>query len=182
MSDGAVVERVVGGDVQAFRILVDRYQPACARYALRMLGERSDAEDVVQETFLRAYRSLDGYRDDGRFRAWLFRILVNQCRSHASRRHRLDRNHDAALRARLAGPGARGGAVRPRADAILLACSIDQALQALPPAHREAFLLKHVEEMSYDEMSKLTGAGASALKMRVLRAREALQASLGDLE
>jgi len=84
--DGADVRRVLAGDVDAYAALVDRYYDRCARYAVRMLGNRDDAEDALQATFLRAYRALNRYQDRDRFSAWLYRILVNQCRSVAARR------------------------------------------------------------------------------------------------
>ncbi len=86
--DGEVVRRVLAGETEAFGILVERYYGDCYRYAYHTAGQREDAEDLVQETFLRAYRGLGRYRDRGQFKAWLFRILVNRCRSAAARRHR----------------------------------------------------------------------------------------------
>ena len=79
--DAADVQRVLAGDVDAYAALVDRYYDRCARYAIRMLGNRDDAEDALQATFLRAYRALNRYQERDRFSAWLYRILVNQCRS-----------------------------------------------------------------------------------------------------
>src|SRR5204862_2614496 len=86
MSDAADVQRVLNGDVDGFSRLVDRYYERCARFAVRMLGNRDDAEDALQATFLRAYRSLGKYQERDKFSAWLYRILVNQCRSIATRR------------------------------------------------------------------------------------------------
>src|SRR5215831_6599612 len=85
MTDAELVARVVAGDGGAFAILVGRYHAACLRYAAHALGDRMEAEDVVQETLLRAYRSLGRYQERQQFRPWLFRILVNRCRSAASR-------------------------------------------------------------------------------------------------
>ena len=78
--DAADVQRVLAGDVEAYAALVDRYYDRCARFAIRMLGNRDDAEDALQATFLRAYRALNRYQERDRFSAWLYRILVNQCR------------------------------------------------------------------------------------------------------
>src|SRR5262249_33629275 len=85
MTDAELVARVVAGDARAFTDLVTRYHAACLRYAAHVLGDRMDAEDVVQEAFLRAYRSLGRYQEREQFRPWLFRILVNRCRSARSR-------------------------------------------------------------------------------------------------
>ena len=89
--DAADVRRVLAGDVDAYTKLVDRYYDRCARFAIRMLGNRDDAEDALQATFLRAYRALGRYQERDRFSAWLYRILVNQCRSIAARRSHRER-------------------------------------------------------------------------------------------
>ena len=167
--DAADVQRVLAGDVDAYAKLVDRYYDRCARFAIRMLGNRDDAEDALQATFLRAYRALGRYQERDRFSAWLYRILVNQCRSIAARRSHRER-------------------VFVREEALLLNAPdktpvwtgedeefVQRVLNELDPLLREAFLLKYVEELSYEEMSALTGAGVSALKMRVKRACEKLR-------
>lgn len=171
-SDGAIVGRVVAGEVDAYEVLVRRYHDRCLRYALRMLGNDADARDVVQETFVRAYRGLRSYRDDGRFDAWLFRILLNRCRTAASRRARRQETFVPLA------PLGMHASVKSNADDVLLRDEIARALGALTETKREAFLLKFVEDLSYDEMASLTGTGVSALKMRVKRAREELQARL----
>ena len=87
-SDAAVVARVVRGDVEAFGELVARYRDRYFRYAMHMLGNREDAEEALQDAFTRAYRSLSRCDDPERFGAWLFRILVNRCRTSGARRGR----------------------------------------------------------------------------------------------
>lgn len=171
-SDGAIVGRVVAGEVDAYEVLVRRYHDRCLRYALRMLGNDADARDVVQDTFVRAYRGLRSYRDDGRFDAWLFRILLNRCRTAAVRRARRQETFVPLT------PLGMEASVKSHAHDVLLRDEIAHALGALTDTAREAFLLKFVEDLSYDEMASLTGTGVSALKMRVKRAREELQARL----
>ena len=87
-SDAVIVARVLRGDVEAFRTLVERYRDRYARYAFHMLGNREDAEEALQDAFTRAYRSLARCEDPERFGAWLFRILVNRCRTVGARRGR----------------------------------------------------------------------------------------------
>ena len=171
-TDADLVRRVLDGDDAAFARLVDRHYPACTRYAARMLGGVAEAEDAVQETFIRAYRALGSYRDEGKFGAWLFRILVNRCRSHggaAIRRRRVEAEHAVREECEEDAPAPAGGGLSP---------PLAEALAALPTLLREALLLKHVEDRSYEEMAELTGAGRSALKMRVKRATEMLRQSL----
>jgi RNA polymerase sigma-70 factor (ECF subfamily) len=129
---------------------------------MRMLGDREDAEEALQDAFVRAYRSLARCDDGARFGPWLFAILVNRCRT-AGRRTR-----DAtASSSGTAYPLNRHLPRRSRSGTTRWL-----ALGRLAPGMREAFLLKHVEDLDYDEMSRLTGAGVSALKMRVKRACE----------
>lgn len=172
--DGDLVRRVLAGEVEAYAALVDRYQPRCARFAMHMLGDPSDAEEAVQEAFVRAYRALARCRQPDRFGAWLLRILANRCRTARSRRARRElvvvRDGDAVERAAVPHPEQRS-AWREE---------IAAALARLPAEQREAFLLKHVEELGYEEMAEVTGAGVSALKMRVKRACERLRELLEE--
>ena len=167
--DAADVRRVLAGDVDAYTKIVDRYYDRCARFAIRMLGNRDDAEDALQATFLRAYRALGKYHEQDKFSAWLYRILTNQCRSIAARRSHRERvfvNEESLL---LNAPDTRPGWTGEDEEFV------QRVLNELDPLLREAFLLKYVEELSYEEMSVLTGAGISALKMRVKRACERLR-------
>jgi RNA polymerase sigma-70 factor, ECF subfamily len=172
-SDAELVERVRQGDRDAYGPLLVRYRLRFGRYAFHLLGNESDAEEALQEAFFRAYRSLDRCRDPARFGAWLFTIVVNCCRTLGARRSR-ERSRQVSLEA--ADPI---GLAHPTESAISQE-EIQQALASLAPEQREAFLLKYVEELSYDEMVELTGAGESALKMRVKRACSRLRELLGD--
>jgi len=175
-SDGALIRQVLDGDTDAYAGLVARYRDRLGRYAVRMLGNMADAEEALQDTFIRGYRSLARCNDPGRFGAWIFGILVNRCRTIGAQRARRQRSvvTDEAVLARASvGDTAEDHAWRE---------AIEWALARIPPANREAFLLKYVEELSYDEMSDVTGASISALKMRVLRAREELQRLLMEVE
>ena len=168
--DGRVVAAVLAGDTDAYSILVRRYRDAYARYAMRMLGNAEDADDALQSAFVRAYRNLSKCEDRARFGAWLYRIVVNECRTFGTRRGRRELRlvrDDVAL-AEAVGSDGLDADVAARDE-------IRRALDALEPEQREAFVLKHVEELSYEEMAEITGAGVSALKMRVKRACERLR-------
>jgi len=168
--DAVLVAAILAGDVEAFATLVRRYRDAYTRFAIRMLGDREDADDALQSAFVRAYRKLAECDDPARFGAWLYRIVINECRTLATRRARrelrLVRDEEALERA-LGGDHS--------TDEIGWREEIQRALGRLDADQREAFVLKHVEELSYDEMAELTGASISALKMRVMRARERLR-------
>lgn len=175
-SDAELVRRVRTGDIGAYGALVARYRDRLGRYAVHMIGDREDAEEALQDSFVRAYRSLARCDDPSRFGAWLYGILVNRCRTtgaRAARRRRMFVNDAGAL----------SGAAHPEPiERLEWTDAVDRALARLAPEYREAFLLKHVEDLEYEEMAKLTGAGVSALKMRVKRAREQLQKFLREAE
>ena len=179
MSDGApdpvVVARVLAGDGEAFGILIRRYEPGLLRFATRMLGSPDAAADAVAESLVRAYRHLAQCRDPAHLRSWLYRITGNRCRSHLARHRPGDLSLDDAPP--VADP-ADTWAVLERGEQVAL---VERALAALSPEKREAFVLKHVEGMSYEEMAAATGARIPTLKMRVHRAREALLAALEEL-
>jgi RNA polymerase sigma-70 factor (ECF subfamily) len=171
-TDAALVQRVLEGDVESFAVLVDRHHERCLRIALRLLGNGEDAEETVQDAFVRAYRALGRYEEREQFSPWLTRILVNRCRTAITRRTRHGRTfvHDEIA---IASAAARDGA-----DGGMWRAEVERALAALPAEQREAFVLKHVEELEYEAMAEITGAGVSALKMRVKRARERLRVLL----
>ncbi|HYC52549.1 MAG TPA: RNA polymerase sigma factor [Gemmatimonadaceae bacterium] len=172
--DATLVRAVLAGDAAAFTTLVDRHARVCLRYATRMLGNVEDAEDATQEAFIRAHGALARYDGSVAFRTWLMTILINRCRTAIGvRRKREDRiTPDAEAVARAAVPG--------DAEDMVLRDAIERALARLDVAHREAFLLKHVEQLSYEEMAQMTNVGVSALKMRVQRACERLQLLLAE--
>jgi len=175
-TDAALVQRVLEGDVESFAVLVDRHHGRCLRIALRLLGNAEDAEETVQDSFVRAYRALGRYEEREQFGPWLTRILVNRCRTAISRRVRHAKtfvDDELAIAA---------AATRDRADGAMWRAEVERALAALPAEQREAFVLKHVEELEYEAMAEITGAGVSALKMRVKRACERLRALLGGDE
>ena len=169
------MDAVLAGDVECFTALVHRHRDAYTRFGVRMLGSRADADDVLQLAFLRAFRGLRGCREPERFGAWLYQIVVNECRTFATRRGRREQRfvHDEAALEHAAADGPQDG------DALRE--EIQRALDRLVPEQREAFVLKHVEELSYEEMAEITGVGVSALKMRVKRACDRLREILEEV-
>jgi RNA polymerase sigma-70 factor (ECF subfamily) len=175
-SDAEVVARVLGGEPEAFGLLIRRYEPGLLRYATRMLGSRDAAADAVAEGLVRAYRHLASCRDLSRLRTWLYRIVANRCKSHLARRPTADLSLEEAPP--VADPGDNEAALE-RAEELAL---VERALMMLSADKREAFLLKHVEGMSYEEMAAATGERIPTLKMRVHRAREALLEALKEYQ
>jgi RNA polymerase sigma-70 factor, ECF subfamily len=173
-TDTELVRAVLGGDPQAYGPLVARHQQRLYRRAFSMLGDPDLAADMVQDSFIRAYSSLDA-ADPDRFGAWVYRILRNLCLDEL----RSPRQRTTALSPTMAnGEGGPEQAYERR----VLGDALGDALADLGPTLREAFVLKHVEGLSYEEMSAQTGVAIGALKMRVKRAREALRTMLQPLE
>jgi RNA polymerase sigma-70 factor (ECF subfamily) len=173
-ADGELMQQVLNGETQVYARLVDRYRGPLGRYALRMLGNQADAEDALQDTFIRAYRSLARCRADQGFGPWVFAILVNRCRTHAGKRARTEAvlvNSEFALAS---------ASVPPTDGRDALRDAIQWALEKLPAEQREAFLLKHVEGMTYEIMETVTGARPATLRMRVFRARDELRKLLAE--
>ena len=170
-SDADLIAAVIAGNIESFSLLVRRHQDACVRFAVRMLGSRVDADDVLQSAFMRAFRNLRSCRDRERFGGWLYQIVVNECRTFATRRKRREQRFMSAT-------GEIERAIAPGSDETPdrdIGGHIERALTMLPADQREAFLLKHVEELTYEEISEMTGASVSALKMRVKRAADSLR-------
>jgi RNA polymerase sigma-70 factor (ECF subfamily) len=176
MTDEELIELSLNGNGRAFTTLIDRHAHACLRFATRMLGDRADAEDVAQETFLRVYKALPQFDTRTPFRPWLFAILVNRCRTALTQRTR------RAARIVLGEEHMMLATVPSTEWATEVRDDVERALRLLVPEQREAFLLRHVEQLEYDEIARLTGSGASAVRMRVKRACDRLQQLLGDGE
>lgn len=169
MDDASLAARARDGDQRALTELVDRYHGICWRYAYRMLDDVDDAEDAVQETFLRLHGALAKYEERQQFRSWLMQVLVNQCRMAARSR---DRHRRRFVRDSIALSTAAAPAHTVADDALR------KAVASLDDKAREAILLRYGEGLGYDEMKQVTGVEVSALKMRVKRACERLRTLL----
>ncbi|MDA1080309.1 MAG: sigma-70 family RNA polymerase sigma factor [Gemmatimonadetes bacterium] len=171
-ADQAIIDRVLAGDRDAFGLLIVRYCDPLYRHAVGMTGSPDDAADILQNSFIKAFQHLSEVR--GRFDAWVFRIVANGCKDWLKniRRTHLSYEEDDQP----------SGYETPEQelDRGELRGDLDRALGALPPSLREAFVMKHVEGRSYEDMAELLETTVGALKMRVHRAREALQKLLEE--
>ena len=178
----AVLARARQGDSEAFRSLVERHSRSVFHLAYRMTGNEQDAEDVVQESFLRAYKQLGRFESRANFGTWLYRIVANcsvdlmrskQARHDQTRGDSLDEVADLPA-ADLPGP-----------ERLARSAEIDRrvrgALAGLSPLERAAFTLRHYEGRSIDEISKTLGLGTSAAKHSVFRAVKKLRVVLEPL-
>jgi RNA polymerase sigma-70 factor, ECF subfamily len=161
------------GDAAAFARVVETYYARCLRFAQHLLSSREDAEECVQDTFVRVHRALHRYEERERFDAWLFRILANRCRTARRRVARWRLFHSADL-----------DRVTPtstaRVDGFLARDEIGRALDVLTDEQREAFLLRHVEGLSYEEIGAVTGIAVTAVRMRVSRACARLRDAISE--
>jgi RNA polymerase sigma-70 factor (ECF subfamily) len=171
-TDQLIIQRVLGGNRDAFKTLIQRYTDPLYRHALCMTGSPDVAEDILQLSFIKAYQHLAEVR--GRFDAWVFRIVANGCKDWLKNIRRSHLSYDEDDQP--------SGYATPdeELDRTELRSDLDRALATLPASLREAFVMKHVEGRSYEEMADLLGTTVGALKMRVHRAREALQALLEE--
>ncbi|HYH81539.1 MAG TPA: RNA polymerase sigma factor [Longimicrobium sp.] len=174
-ADAELIRRILAGERELYAGLVMRYQDTLFRHAAAMVADRDAAADLVQESFVKAFTRLHTCEPD-RFGAWVFRILRNRCKDWLKNR----RQHTTPL---LADDHAAPDGDDPvrTLERTELGRVVEAALLRLPAAQREAFLLKHVDGLSYEEMAERLETGVSALKMRVMRAREALQEILRDV-
>ena len=175
LTDADVVHAVLDGRKELYGVLVRRYQDEMYRHAERMVGTPDEAADIVQAAFLKGFESLSTCRNPERVGGWLFRITANQCKDYLKNRRRSNLRLDdvQALESESGDP-------EDAAEQVQLGDRIRRALDGLAAEQREAFVLKHLEGLSYEEMSERLDASVSALKMRVHRAREELQALLEE--
>ena len=182
--EAELVARAQRGDRDAFAALMVRYGSSVLSMTWRIVGDRALAEDAAQETFLAAFRALPRFRAESRFSTWVYRIAVNKCRdllrARASRRETpeaMEGDADETL------PGPAGRSMQYRTPEELLldrqrAKHISEAIDQLPSIYREAFVLRHVEGLSYEEMGEVLGVDGGTLRMRVYKARQELSREL----
>ena len=170
--DQDLINRILAGNQELFTVLIRRYSDPLYRHALGMTGSPDVAEDILQASLIKAFQHLAEVR--GRFDAWLFRIVANGCKDWLKNIRRTHLSYDEDDQpSSFATP-------EEELDRTELRSDLDRALAHLAPSLREAFIMKHVEGRSYEEMAELLNTTVGALKMRVHRAREALQTLLEE--
>ncbi len=180
--DEALIRRAQTGDLAAFNTLVIRHQDAVYGLALRFLGSREAAEDAAQEAFLRAYRSLDGFRG-GKARSWLLTIVANLARDELRRRKRRPQRSLEGERERFpdrAPPEPAADAPTPEEQAVagLGRAELEAALATLPDEWRMTVLLADVHGLPHEEVAAATGVAPGTVKSRLSRARGRLRDAL----
>jgi RNA polymerase sigma factor (sigma-70 family) len=172
MDDAALVEALRSGDQKAPRLLIERYQGVVYGLCYRMLNHQQDAEDVVQETFIRALRAMGGFDAARPIVPWLLEIAANRCRTALARRVRKPMLTLSGPADELADP--RGGPVDPDD----LAGELERALDGLRPEYRLVFVLFHSQHLSYDEIALVVTRPVGTVKTWLHRARAQLAEEL----
>ena len=181
-SDPALIARVLGEDDRgAFAALVNRHQSA-VRGLLRRLcgGDQALADDLAQETFVRVYRGLGGFRGGARFSTWLHRVAYNVFVNHAGRSRRRDLLADQAGHAGFDEPSSGAVADQGAADGALLRYDLERAMSVLRPAEIAALTLSYVQLLSHEEIAEVLDCPVGTVKSHVTRGKDKLRAQLGD--
>jgi RNA polymerase sigma-70 factor, ECF subfamily len=179
----ALVARARQGDSDAFQALVEKHSRAAFRLAYRLTGNEHDAEDVVQESFLKAYRYLGRFEARADFGTWLYRIVTNCAiellRVRQSREHRARME---PLESDVAAPPSPAPGPERLAESAQIKARVAAALEDLSPLERAAFMLRHFEGRSTDEIGRTLRLGTSATKHAVFRAVKKMRACLAGID
>jgi RNA polymerase sigma-70 factor (ECF subfamily) len=177
--DRQFVSRALKGDRKAFEMIVRKYEQPLTSYLVRMTGEREAALDFAQEVFLKAYCSLASYRPAFKFSTWLFKIASNHLIDHWRKKklptisidQPLDNGEDTIM-PQVADPGP---SVARKFELVEIRRKIERTLESVPGALRELFVLRHVNEFSYEEIADIKGLPVGTVKNRVFQAKEILR-------
>jgi RNA polymerase sigma-70 factor (ECF subfamily) len=181
-SDESLVDKARAGDYRAFELLFERHRTLVYRFVYQMVPRRDDAEDIVQEVFVRAFQNLHRYRDEAKFTTWLLRIATNLGTDRARMVQRRQ-----ALEQREAAGALEWMTVGDKEDPVgnlqqeELKVVLRNALLALPDHHRNVIVMRDIEEMEYPDIAQTLGCSVGGAKLRVLRARRALRDRVAPL-
>jgi RNA polymerase sigma-70 factor (ECF subfamily) len=178
--DQQLVERAQRGDKRAFDLLVVKYQRKLARLLSQFIHDAAEVEDVTQETFIKAYRSLSSFRGDSAFYTWLYRIGINAAKNFLVAQKRRASTTTNGFDIEVAENFEEGSQLRelntPENELMSkqIAQTVHQALQALPEELRSAITLREIEGLSYEEIASIMSCPTGTVRSRIFRAREAI--------
>lgn len=177
VSEKKIIEKVLGGDANAFEELVLRYEKTVYNLALRMVGDRDDAFDMTQEAFIKAYGSLSSFRGDSKFSVWIYRITTNVCldflRSKSRKQQVSLTVSDDDEDAQLDIPDPKADPEQQLIKKISMQ-SVEEGLKTLPDKQRQILVMRELGGMSYAEIGKALSIEEGTVKSRIFRARKRL--------
>ena len=180
-TDHELIAMVLAGDQDSYTALVERYSSLVYTVAVRILGDEDDADDVAQETFVRAYRALGRFRGDSKFSSWIYRITVNRALTHLKRRKRRPMTVELSAAPRVESE-VRSRRVDENPEQLVLddefRAQVREAVDELPGHYRAAITLFYLEEKSYKEVAAILGVPMGTLKTHLHRARSLLRETL----
>ena len=183
--DYALIKRVQQGDRSAFDVLVLKYQHKVVKLIMRYIRDPSEALDVAQEAFIKAYRAAPNFRGDSAFYTWMYRIAINTAKNHlvASGRRPLDYNLDPQTADQVDIHGRLRDLDTPEGLALSeeIRGTVNRAIEALPEDLRTAILLREMEGMSYEEIAQTMDCPVGTVRSRIFRAREAIDKQISPL-
>lgn len=180
--DLSVVRRVLAGDQMAFALLMRRYNRRLYRVARAIVGNDAEAEDALQEAYLKAYRGLRQFRGDSSLATWLSRLVVNEClgrmRRSTRRQNVIPMTPSPADHEIEAVPSDEVGSPDAAADRAQMRAILERRIDALPEAFRAVFVLRSVEELSVEETAESLGIAAETVRSRHFRAKSLLREAM----
>lgn len=184
VSEKKIIEKVLGGDANAFEELVLKYEKTVYNLALRMVGDRDDAFDMTQEAFIKAYGSLSSFRGDSKFSVWIYRITTNVCLDFLRSKSRkqqvsLTVSDDDDEDAQLDIPDPKADPEQQLIKKISMQ-SVEEGLKTLPDKQRQILVMRELGGMSYAEIGKALSLEEGTVKSRIFRARKRLCTFLLD--
>jgi RNA polymerase sigma-70 factor (ECF subfamily) len=186
VDEGRLIEAIRAGQTELFEYFVRQYRRRITRVAFRLLHDTGEADCAAQESFLRAYRHLDRFREGSTFETWLTRICINWCKDRLKRRrlvlyfHQAPRNDEEKENGPVEVAPASGPSPERRAVSREIRVRLRAALESLSPRQRAIFVLKHFEERSIPEIAEVTGLDVGTVKSHLFRAARKMRERLAE--
>lgn len=176
-TDQDIIERIRGGETRLYALILDRHKDRAMTLAMRLVGDREEAEELLQDAFVRAYRNLDQFRGDAKFGTWFYRILYNLCMTRVTRRkpraESLDAQDESMRERMLVDPDDLSVVEKMENDE--LQDIIGSELHNLPERYKAAMTFFYVQEMGYDDISEVLGIPVGTVKTYLFRGRNILK-------
>lgn len=181
LMEDQLVARCRAGDTDAFSQVYAKYERQVYRYAYHLLGHRDDADDIKQETFVKAFQAVSGFRSEASLLTWLLKICGNLCRDRIKSWDRRKVQYDARLEQDSLPGDAFGEDPMNIVARSQMTETVFRALRGLPTAQREIIVLHEIEDLSYLEIAEVLGCSRTSVKLRIFRARKSLKERVASL-